>query len=231
MQNPIGGQVDAILAALDARRPMVAGHSRRVSAYSVQLAHVYGLSIDMVETLRVGGLLHDIGKLMIPATILSKPGRLTEQEWQTLQSHSERGFDMLAGLGFDETVTDIVLYHHERLDASGYPDGLSGEAIPWSVRIISVMDTFDALTSPRTYREALSVEAARTLLARESVGRYCPWAVNGLLSMPRSVLDSVVNGELGAYRPDACPSPDVMLGATMPWVGTWNEDPGQVSAW
>jgi putative nucleotidyltransferase with HDIG domain len=231
VQKPIGGQVAAILSALDARRPKVAGHSRRVSAYAVQLAHVYGLSAEMVETLRVGGLLHDIGKLMIPVGILEKPGRLTEQEWERLQSHPERGFDMLSGLGFDETVTDIVLYHHERLDGSGYPDGLTGDLVPWSVRIISVMDTFDALTSPRTYREALSVDAARTLLARESVGRYCPWAVNGLLSIPRSVLDAVVNGEPGSYRPDACPSPDVMLGATMPWTGTWNDEPTQVSAW
>ena len=183
---PLVRDVDRILAALDARRPTVAAHCRRVSAYAVQLATHYGLPDGMVETIRIGSLLHDLGKMMVPAHILSKPGRLTEQEWHALQSHPEHGFEMVERLGFDSGILDIVLYHHERIDSSGYPDGLDGNVIPWTVRIVSVMDAFDALTSPRTYREALSVDAARTLLAREAADRYCPWVVSGLLSMPRS---------------------------------------------
>jgi putative nucleotidyltransferase with HDIG domain len=228
---PLVGDVNSILEALEAKRPTVAAHCRRVAGYGVQLATHYGLTGEMVETIRVGSLLHDIGKLMVPAHILSKPGRLTEQEWQALQSHPEHGFDIAEQMGFSPAVLDIILYHHERNDASGYPDGLSAFAIPWTVRIVSVMDAFDALTSPRTYREALSVEAARTLLARESADRYCPWVVSGLLSMPRAMLDGVANGDTDRYHPDALPSQDVIRTATTPWTAAYLEDPGQLSAW
>ena len=111
---------------------------------------------------------------------------------------------MAERLGFDSDVLDIILYHHERNDSSGYPDGLDGDAIPWTVRIVSVMDAFDALTSPRTYREALSIDAARTLLAREAADRYCPWVVSGLLSIPKRSMPSAHDGRApGACRP-AC---------------------------
>ncbi len=179
MPIPLVRDVNTILAALEVKRPAVAAHCRRVAAYSVQLATHYGLPSDMIDTIRFGSLLHDIGKLMIPAHVLSKPGRLTEQEWKELQSHPERGFEMAEQLGFGPGILDIILYHHERNDGSGYPDGLDVNAIPWTVRIVAVMDAFDALTSPRTYREALSVDAARTLLAREAADRYCPWVVSG----------------------------------------------------
>jgi putative nucleotidyltransferase with HDIG domain len=228
---PLVRDVNTILAALDVRQPAVAMHCRRVAAHSVQLATHYGLPDEMVDTIRFGSLLHDIGKLMVPAHILSKPGRLTEQEWKTLQSHPERGFEMAEQLGFAPGILDIILYHHERNDGSGYPDGLDVNAIPWTVRIVSVMDAFDALTSPRTYREALSVEAARTLLAREAADRYCPWVVSGLLSMPRSMLDAVACGEMDRYRPDARPSASVLETATTPWTAAYLEQPGQISAW
>jgi putative nucleotidyltransferase with HDIG domain len=228
---PVLGVLETMLDALGARRPAVSAHCRRVAAYAVQLATQYGLAEDLVESIRVGGLLHDVGKLLIASNILTKPGRLTEREWQTLQSHSEQGFEMLRPLGFDDTVLDIVLYHHERHDASGYPDGLHGDAIPFAVRIVSVMDAFDALTSPRTYREALSVEAARTLLARESVDRYCPWVVSGLLSLPRTALDAVARGSIDGYRPDARPSPAVLRAATTPWTAGHVENPGHLTAW
>jgi putative nucleotidyltransferase with HDIG domain len=228
---PLARDVNAILAALEVRRPSVAAHCRRVASYSVQLATHYGLPDEMVDTIRFGSLLHDIGKLMVPAHILSKPGRLTEQEWKALQSHPEHGFEMAEQLGFGPGILDIILYHHERNDASGYPDGLDGNAIPWTVRIVSVMDAFDALTSPRTYREALSVEAARTLLAREAADRYCPWAVSGLLSMPRTMLDAVATQDMDRYRPDARPSAAVMETATTPWTAAYLDEPGQISAW
>lgn len=223
--------VDAILAAVELRRPAVAAHCRRVAGYGVQLATHYGLPGEMIETIRVGGLLHDIGKLLVPPHILSKPGRLTEQEWKALQSHPEQGFEMAEQLGFEPAILDIILYHHERNDSSGYPDGLEAGAIPWTVRIVSVMDAFDALTSPRTYREALSVEAARTLLAREAMDRYCPWVVSGLLSMPRTMIDAVASGDSDRYRPDARPSAEVLALATSPWNASYRAEPGYVTAW
>ncbi len=229
--NPLVGDVDTILEAMENRQPAVASHCRRVSAYGVQLAVQYGLPDDMVEAIRVGGLLHDVGKLMVPTDILSKPGRLTEQEWHALQGHPEYGFDMAEQFGFESAVLDIILYHHERNDSSGYPDGLDGRTIPWTVRIVSVMDAFDALTSPRAYRAALSVEAAQALLAREAADRYCPWAVSGLMSMPKPVLDAVAHGEADRYRPETAPSALVVEAATARWIPSYHEDPRIVTAW
>ncbi len=223
--------VNELVSALEARRPLVASHCRRVAAYGVQLATHYGLSEATTETIRVGGLLHDIGKAMVPSQILGKPGRLTENQWRALQAHPEHGFDMVEPLGFDSDVLDIILYHHERADRSGYPDGLAGDSIPWAVRIVSVMDAFDALTSPRTYRRALSIDAARTLLAREAADRYCPWVVSGLLSIPKPVLAAVAAGAPDQFRPDARPSEAVLRTATTAWTASYAEDHGRYSAW
>jgi putative nucleotidyltransferase with HDIG domain len=223
--------VNELVAAMEARRPLVAAHCRRVAGYGVQLATHYGLAEATIETIRVGGLLHDIGKVMVPSQILSKPGRLTEEQWKALQAHPEHGFDMVEPLGFDSDVLDIVLYHHERADRSGYPDGLDGDSIPWAVRIVSVMDAFDALTSPRTYRRALSIDAARTLLARESADRYCPWVVSGLLSIPKSVLSGVAAGAPDRFRADARPCEAVLRTATTPWTASHLEGHGRYSAW
>ena len=223
--------VHSLVAAMETKRPLVASHCRRVSAYGVQLATHYGLPEAMIETIRVGSLLHDIGKMMVPSHILATPGRLTEEQWHALQDHPEHGFDMAERLGFDAEVLDIILYHHERNDCSGYPDGLEGQAIPWTVRIVSVMDAFDALTSPRTYREALSIDAARTLLAREASARYCPWVVSGLLSIPNTMLEAVARGVLDCYRPDARPSEAVLRTATTSWAAAHLEEPGLQRAW
>jgi putative nucleotidyltransferase with HDIG domain len=223
--------VHSLVAAMEAKRPMVASHCRRVAAYGVQLATHYGLPEAMIDTIRVGSLLHDIGKMMIPVHILSRPGRLTEAQWHALQGHPEHGFDVAERLGFDAEVLDIILYHHERNDRSGYPDGLEGQAIPWTVRIVSVMDAFDALTSPRTYREALSIDAARTLLAREAADRYCPWVVSGLLSIPKTMLEAVARGAPDSYRPDARPSESVLRTATTSWAAAHFQEPGLHSAW
>lgn len=217
MSIPVLAEVSAILAAMNARCPSVAEHSRRVSSYSALLAVQYGLPADLVATIRLGGLLHDIGKMTIPPRILAKPGRLTDREWARLRAHPEAGVAMVDRLGFEPAIAEIVLYHHERIDGSGYPDGMAAEAIPWPVRIVSVMDAFDALTSPRAYREALSIDAARTLLAREAGIRYCPWSVSGLLSLPRKVLQAVARGKLDDYLPDTCPCPSTLAGATQAW--------------
>lgn len=214
---PVVAEASAILAAMQVRCPAVATHCRRVSAYSALLAIQYGLAPELVATIRLGGLLHDIGKMTISSRILAKPGRLTDREWARLRNHPEAGVTMVERLGFDASVAEIVLYHHERIDGSGYPDGMYADAIPWPVRIVSVMDAFDALTSPRAYREALSVDAARTLLAREAGVRYCPWAVSGLLSLPRKVLQGVAANQSDDYQPDTCPGPATLAAATQAW--------------
>jgi putative nucleotidyltransferase with HDIG domain len=217
MSIPIVGEVSAILAAMESRCPSVAAHCRRVSEYSALLAVQYGLPGELVSTLRLGGLLPDLGKITIPERILSKPSRLTEREWARLRRHPEAGVAMVDRLGFDASIAEIVLYHHERIDGSGYPDGMVGDAIPWPVRIVSVMDAYDALTSPRTYRAALSIDAARTLLAREAGVEYCPWVVSGLLSIPRKVLEAVASGRMRDCQPDTSPSAVALAAATQAW--------------
>jgi putative nucleotidyltransferase with HDIG domain len=228
VSSPLVRDVDTIVDVMDTQQPSVASHCRRVAAYGVQLASQYGLPEEMVETIRVGGLLHDVGKMMVAPDILTKPGRLTEQEWRALQNHPEYGFDMAERLGFESSILDIILYHHERNDSSGYPDGLNGHSIPWTVRIISVMDAFDALTSPRAYRAALSIDAARALLAREA---YCPWVVSGLMSIPNSALEAVAAGTYEIGRPDSRPTERVVESATTPWTPTYREDPGVLTTW
>ena len=194
------GRADAVLAALEMKRPEVAAHSRRVSAYSVRLAVQFGLADDVVETIRLGALLHDVGKMLTPLRILEKPGRPNAREWQELKIHPELGADICHRSGFDDEVVAIVLHHHERNDGSGYPDKLAHPAIPYTVRIVAVMDTFDALTSSRDYRDRLSVPAARTLIARAAGSKYCPWVVSGLLALPVEMLQPAPWAAPGVVR-------------------------------
>ncbi len=119
------GRADTVLAALEKKRPEVAAHSRRVAAYSVRLAVQFGLADEVIETIRLGALLHDVGKLLTPSRILEKPGRPNAREWQELKIHPELGCEICHRSGFDDDVLAIVLHHHERCDGSGYPDRLA----------------------------------------------------------------------------------------------------------
>jgi putative nucleotidyltransferase with HDIG domain len=208
--------VENLFGALEARLPLVAAHSRRVATYSVRLATQYGLSNEMVDTIRTGALLHDVGKFLVPSRILTKPGRLRDREWLELRSHPDLGMELVERAGFSEEVCEIILHHHERHDGRGYPDQLKGEALGWAVRIVSVLDGFDALTSSREYRTALSVDAARALIAREAGTRFCPWVVSGLLSLPEHLLvpSSIAGSEV--YVPDGLPHTSAMS-ATERW--------------
>jgi putative nucleotidyltransferase with HDIG domain len=187
-----------------------------VAGYAVCLAAQYGLSLEMIEAIRLGALLHDVGKLVVPIRILTKPGRLNAREWQELRNHPEIGLELVERQGFSKAVCEIVLYHHERYDGTGYPDRLSRDAISWSVRIVSVMDALDALTSPRSYRNALTIDAARALIAREAGTRFCPWVVSGLLSLPRFPLAPTSATDVPTYLPDGCPD-SASLRASETW--------------
>jgi len=201
------GRADAVLAALEKKRPDVAAHSRRVSAYSVRLAVQCGLADEVIETIRLGSLLHDVGKMLTPSRILEKPGRPNAREWQELKMHPELGAEICHRSGFDDEVVAIVLHHHERCDGSGYPDKLVHPAIPYTVRLVAVMDTFDALTSSRDYRDRLSAAAARTLIARSAGSKYCPWVVSGLLALPVEMLQPVLGDAADVNRHPEGPAP------------------------
>jgi putative nucleotidyltransferase with HDIG domain len=211
--------VDGFLTMLEAKRPYVAGHARRVSAYAVRLAAQYGLAPDVIDSIRIGALLHDLGKLLVPMRILTKPDRLTRAEWVELRAHPDKGISLLERGGLDPDTLKIVLHHHERDDGRGYPDGMAGGDIPWPVRIVGVMDAFDALTSPREYREALSIDAARALIAREAGTRFCPWVVCGLLSLPVGLLHPGTTEGTAGYLPDGFPQ-FAAADATHAWSAT-----------
>jgi putative nucleotidyltransferase with HDIG domain len=216
MQPPILWKADSVFKALEATRPLVAAHSRRVSTYAVRLARHYGLSSDAIETIRLGALLHDVGKMLVPLHILEKPDRLDESEWSELRMHPDIGIELLGHAAFAQEVCEVVLCHHEWHDGRGYPDGLSGPAIKWPVRIVSVMDSFDALTSARGYRERLSVEQARALIAREAGTRFCPWVVSGLLSLPSALLTQASDDGAVPFVPDGCAA-GAVLGPMLGW--------------
>ena len=231
MPIPLVSDVRAILAALEARRPAVASHCRRVAAYGVRPR----------DPLRPAGgdgrddpgrrLLHDIGKLLVPVHILSKPGRLTEQEWQALQSHPEHGFEMAEHLGFAPGSSTSSSTITSGNDAQRLPDGLDGNAIPWTVRIVSVMDAFDALDQPAHLPRG-AVGGSRPDAARPRSGR--PLLPVG---RQRPAVDAPDDARRGGvrrdrlYRPDARPSEAVLLAATTRWVAAGVEAPGHPSAW
>ncbi len=165
----LGARVRALTVRLALKDHSTEEHTRRVATLAVEIGERLGLSPSRLRSLAIGGLLHDIGKLSIPDSILQKPGPLDDGEYDVVKQHPERGRDLLNELGsFDEPVRRLVLDHHERLDGSGYPRGLAGDELDLATRILAVCDVYDALVSRRAYRPAWSREQALSLLRDES---------------------------------------------------------------
>jgi PAS domain S-box-containing protein len=152
--------VAALAATVETRDPYTAGHQRRVAHLAAAVAGSLGLDDDTVSGIRLGANIHDIGKLGVPAEILSRPGRLRPPEFELMQDHSRAGYEIMAGVALPWPVADMILQHHERMDGSGYPAGLGGDDISVGARIIAVADTVEAMASHRPYRAALGVGAA-----------------------------------------------------------------------
>jgi HD-GYP domain-containing protein (c-di-GMP phosphodiesterase class II) len=165
----LGARVRALMVTLAAKDTSTEEHTRRVATLAVEIGEQMNLSRTRLRSLAIGGLLHDIGKLSIPDAILQKPGSLDDDEFTVIKTHPERGRELLEDLGgFDESVTRLVLDHHERLDGRGYPRGLQAEDLDLATRILAVCDVYDALVSPRVYRDAWSVEKALAHLRGEA---------------------------------------------------------------
>ncbi len=160
LQRSLDGTVQAIGATAERRDPYTAGHQQRVTQLACAIAKQMGLPQDQTEGIRLAGLVHDIGKMSIPAEILSKPSKLAETEYQLIKAHPQVAYDILKPIAFPWPVAEIVLQHHERLDGSGYPCGLKGEAISLGARILAVADVVEAMASHRPYRPALGIDAA-----------------------------------------------------------------------
>lgn len=171
----------AIVGALDLRDVETEGHSLRVQGLSVAIARELGCSEDEIEIIGLGALLHDIGKIGVSDHVLRKPRALTDDEWNEIKRHPELGYRFLRQLTVASRVADIVRAHHERWDGRGYPLGLAGEAIPLGARIFAVADAFDAMTSDRPYRRALTRKAAIAEIARCSGSQFDPKVVDAFL--------------------------------------------------
>jgi len=177
--------VNALASAVEKRDPYTARHEMRVTKLARAIAKQMGLSPQEVEGIPSAGILHDIGKLYVPAEILSKPGRLTEPEMTLIRTHSNVGYDILKAIPFGPPVALSVLQHHERLDGSGYPNGLSGSDIILEARILAVADVVEAMTSHRPYRPALGLRRALEEVSAKKGTLYDPRAVNACLALFR----------------------------------------------
>jgi HD-GYP domain-containing protein (c-di-GMP phosphodiesterase class II) len=166
MAEAFSSMVGAIALAIEKRDPYTAGHQRQVAAIAVEIGRVMHLSEEQLFGLHLGATIHDIGKIAIPAEILSRPGTMSAPEFMIIHCHSEVGHEILSGIEFPWPITNMVWQHHERMDGSGYPLGLKGETICLEARILAVADVFDAITSHRPYRPALSTETALTELRK-----------------------------------------------------------------
>ena len=183
--------VEALSHTLSQRDPYTAGHQARVAALSVTIAERMGLPTDRVEAIRTGALLHDVGKIAIPAEILCKPGRLTPEEFNLVKSHARIGSTIVAKIDFDAAVHAVVGQHHERLDGTGYPNGLRGDAIPLEARIVAVADIVEAMTSHRPYRPALGAVAAEAEIRAMRGHKLDAEAVDTCLSIIADGLEKV----------------------------------------
>lgn len=159
-------------------------HCQRVTRYCRELAYVLHCSFDEIKAITRGAYLHDIGKIGIPDAILHKPGPLTAEERTIMEKHVRTGYEMVRRISFLAASAEIVLTHHERLDGSGYPQGLSGDRVPLGARIFAVADTLDAITSRRPYRAAQSFSAARDEIVLQSGRQFDPKVVQAFLSIP-----------------------------------------------
>ncbi len=160
LRKTIEGTIHTIAATAEARDPYTAGHQARVADLAVAIASEMSLSVDQVEGIKMAGIVHDLGKIQIPAEILSKPGKITDLEFELIKTHPQIGFDILKGIEFPWPIAQIVYQHHEKINGSGYPQRLKGDEILLEARILSVADIVEAMSSHRPYRPALGIDIA-----------------------------------------------------------------------
>ena len=175
--------IEALALAIDAKDQTAQSHIRRVQVYAAGLARALGMPEAEIQGVKTAALLHDIGKLAVPEHILSKPGPLTQEEFQKIRIHPQVGAEIISGVPFPYPVAPLILSHHERWDGKGYPAGLKGDEIPLGARILSVVDYFDALMSERPYHKAMSLDAAIGLLRQESTKALDPRVVQTFIDL------------------------------------------------
>ena len=208
--------IEALARAIDAKDQLTQSHIRRVQVYAAGLARAAGLGENEIQGVKTAALLHDIGKLAVPEHILSKPGPLTQEEFQKIRIHPQVGAEIIAAVPFPYPVAPLILSHHERWDGKGYPQGLKGEEIPVGARILTIVDYYDAVTTERPYHKALTHESAIELLRHEGGRALDPRLVSAFIDILPSLADELGPDE----QPQAPtePAPDLPGSATSPVV-------------
>jgi len=173
----------ALASTAEIRDPYTSGHQKNVTKLASSIAEHMGLSAELIKGLRIAGLLHDIGKISVPAEILSKPGKITKDERNIIKNHCRVGYDILKGIEFPWPIAKIVLQHHERMDGSGYPLGIRGEEILLEARIIAVADVIEAMSSHRPYRAALGLDEALEEIRKNRGISFDPEVVDACLDL------------------------------------------------
>ncbi len=186
------GMLQAMTASIDAKDPYTRGHSERVAAIAKQLAHATGLEDDRVEHVRLAGLLHDVGKIGVPEAVLCKCGRLTDDEYDQIKRHPVIGHRILQDIPLPQGVLPAVLHHHERTDGRGYPHGLKGPDIPDFAKMLAVADTFDAMSSTRSYRAAMPRIAVLAEMRRVAGTQLDPDLVEAFMSLNLAAYDTLL---------------------------------------
>ena len=183
--------VRALASAVEARDAYTGRHAERVAAYGLRLAAACGMELGDHPEIEFGFLLHDAGKVAVPDAILFKPGPLTSAERLIMQQHPVTGWEIVRDIDFLGAARDVIRHHHERWDGTGYPDGLSGEAIPLSARIFAVADTLDALTTNRPYRQASTIAQARVIILQAAGTHFDPDVIEVFEALPDDVLERI----------------------------------------
>ncbi|HBG04175.1 MAG: phosphohydrolase [Geobacteraceae bacterium GWC2_58_44] len=190
----------ALVSALDLREHKTHLHSQRVREYTELIASRFGVDEKTRRVIGIGALLHDVGKIAVPDSILLKADKLTDQEWRVMRKHPEAGYHMVKQIGFLKDAAEIVHAHHERCDGMGYPRGLKGDEIPLGARLFIVADVYDALTSQRPYRSPMTHEAATAEILDGDAGHFDPLVVATFMAIPpeelRSIAERHQDGEL-----------------------------------
>jgi putative nucleotidyltransferase with HDIG domain len=179
--------LEAMISALDMRECETGRHSYRVTEYTIILARNFGVPYSDLGGMAKGALLHDIGKIGVPDHILLKPEKLTEDEMEIMRKHPIYGYNLLKKFRFLEKAAEIVLSHHENFDGTGYPHKISGNEIPLGARIFSIVDTFDAMTTSRSYRRAISYQEAIDLIAQSSGSQFDPEIIEIFINIPNEL--------------------------------------------
>ncbi len=183
LRQSLEQSIQTIADTVEARDPYTAGHQRRVAELATAIAQEMGLPEEQINGIHLAGIIHDLGKIHVPAEILSKPGKLTDIEYMLIKQHPQDGYDILKNVKFPWPIADIILQHHERMDGSGYPQGLKGDAILLEARIMAVADVVEAMSSHRPYRAALGIEPALDEIRRGRGSAYDPAAVDACLKL------------------------------------------------